>query len=207
MLSANPCEVMVATTGAQLLPDTAIKALCNYLLPSTFLLTPNIPEANLILEETGRNPVDVHNVDDLKRLAKAVRDLGPRYVLVKGGHVPMSLNTESSHNAEEKVIANVLLGDDLSEVIECPYRESRNTHGTGCSLACLFAPNGFLKSIVADETLAAIACNLAKGQNLSVAVRRACKYVDAGIRFAEDLGSGSGPIDHFHSLQVLPFAP
>lgn len=127
---------MVATTGAQLLPDTAVKALCNDLLPTTFLLTPNIPEANLILEEAGGVPIDVHTVNDLKRLANAVHALGPKYVLVKGGHVPMSPSVETSGIAAEKVIANVLLGEDLSEVIECPYRESRNTHGTGCSLAC-----------------------------------------------------------------------
>lgn len=54
---------------------------------------------------------------------------------------------------------------------------------------------------------AAIACNLANGHNVSTAVRSACHYVDAGIRLSPDLGQGSGPINHFHSLQVLPFAP
>lgn len=135
---------MVATTGAQLLPDTAIKALCDDLLPCTFLLTPNIPEANLILEEAGRTPVDVHNVDDVRRLAREIHDLGPKYVLVKGGHVPMPSGSEKSPGGGEKVIVNVLFGEDLSDVIECPYRESKNTHGSGCSLACeviTFAPS------------------------------------------------------------------
>lgn len=128
---------MVATTGAQLLPDTAVKALCDDLLPETFILTPNIPEANLILEESGHKPVDVHGVDDLKRLASAVHKLGVQYVLIKGGHVPLSPNIESAQYGEgKKVIVNVLLGDDVNEVIECPYQESKNTHGTGCSLAC-----------------------------------------------------------------------
>lgn len=126
----------MATTGAQLLPDTAVKALCNDLLPSTFLLTPNIPEANLILEEAGRTPVDVHNVDDVKRLAQEIHGLGPKYVLIKGGHVPMSSGFKKSQGGEEKIIVNVLFGEDLSDVIECPYRESKSTHGTGCSLAC-----------------------------------------------------------------------
>lgn len=125
---------MVATTGARLLQDDAIKILCDDLLPTTFLLTPNIPEANLILEEAGRSPVHVHNVDDLKRLASAVRELGPQNVLVKGGHVPF--RSEHRGSTSEIIIANVLLGDDIDEVIECPYRESKNTHGTGCSLAC-----------------------------------------------------------------------
>ena len=124
---------MVATTGAQLLVDTAVKALCIDLLPRTFLLTPNVEEANLILEESGLTPVDVHNVNDLKELANAVRSLGPKNVLVKGGHVPFRA---ANGAASEKVIANVLVGEDIDEVIECPYRDSRNTHGTGCSLAC-----------------------------------------------------------------------
>ena len=54
---------------------------------------------------------------------------------------------------------------------------------------------------------AAIACNLTKGDGISKAVRSACRYVDAGIRTSVNLGKGSGPINHFHSLQTLPFAP
>lgn len=58
-----------------------------------------------------------------------------------------------------------------------------------------------------DHDIAAIACNLAKGQDAGRAVAAACKYVEAGIRFSKDLGKGSGPLNHFHSLQILPFAP
>lgn len=124
----------MATTGSQLLPDTAVKTLCNDLLPETFILSPNVPEANLILEESGVSAVDVYDVHDLKRLARAVQGLGPRYVLVKGGHVPFE--AKDSTASSKKVIANVLFGDDVEEVIEHPYLESKNTHGTGCSLAC-----------------------------------------------------------------------
>jgi hypothetical protein len=54
---------------------------------------------------------------------------------------------------------------------------------------------------------AAIACNLANDLDIVIAVRAACRYVDAGIRTSTDLGKGSGPLNHFHSLQILPFAP
>jgi len=54
---------------------------------------------------------------------------------------------------------------------------------------------------------AAIASNLANGLDVVQAVRAACEYVDAAIRTAPDLGSGNGPINHFHSTQTLPFAP
>lgn len=54
--------------------------------------------------------------------------------------------------------------------------------------------------------LAAIACNLAKDSDVKRAVRDACRYVEAGIKTSFDLGKGSGPLNHFHSVQVLPFA-
>lgn len=127
----------MATTGAQLLPDTAVKTLCNDLLPGTFILTPNIPEANLLLKESGHTPVNVQSVDDLKDLARAVHKLGPKYVLIKGGHMPLLRNIQVDQPDQgKKVIANILWGENLTEVIECPYRGSKNTHGTGCSLAC-----------------------------------------------------------------------
>lgn len=128
---------MVATTGARLLPENAVKSLCNDLLKETFILTPNIPEANLILKEAGQAAVDVNDLSGLKKLAGAILRLGPKYVLIKGGHIPLT----SDHNVaksdqERKVVANVLVGEGVAEVIESPYQNSRNTHGTGCSLAC-----------------------------------------------------------------------
>lgn len=129
--------VMVATSGAQLLPEKAVKVLCDKLLPVTFLLTPNIPEANLIIKEAGEEPVEVKDKEGLKRLAAAVQKLGPRYVLLKGGHLPLTADGRLATSARDrKVVANVLTGPDFNEVIELPYQESRNTHGTGCTLAC-----------------------------------------------------------------------
>jgi hypothetical protein len=58
-----------------------------------------------------------------------------------------------------------------------------------------------------DNRSAAIACNLANGLDIATAVRSACQYVDAGIRTSTNLGQGSGPLNHFHSLQILPFTP
>lgn len=181
---------MVATTGAQLLPEEAVKTLCKELLPQTFLLTPNIPEANLIVRESGRSPVDVQDLEGLKRLAANLHDLGVQCILLKGGHIPLTSDHKIARSDNEKqVVVNVLCGRNMCEVIESPYQNSKNTHGTGCSLA------------------SAIACNLANGQSLPTAVRAACRYIDAGIRMSPDLGQGSGPLNHFHSLQTLPFSP
>ncbi|RMY35279.1 hypothetical protein D0865_13953 [Hortaea werneckii] len=182
--------VMVATSGAQLLPEKAVKVLCDKLLPLTFLLTPNIPEANLILKEAGEAPVEVNDKEGLKRLAAAVQKLGPKHVLLKGGHLPLTADGKLAKSAgDKKVVANVLVGPDFDEVFELPYQESRNTHGTGCTLA------------------SAIACRLAEGYRIDRAVRMACRYVEAGIKTSVDLGRGSGPLNHFHSTQSLPFPP
>nr|POF13321.1 putative hydroxymethylpyrimidine/phosphomethylpyrimidine kinase 2 [Quercus suber] len=171
--------VKTATSGAQLLPEVAVRELCDALMPLTYLLTPNIPEANLILKHAGQEPIQVHDLSGLKMLAAAVQKLGPKYVLLKGGHLALtSTLTVAREDSDRKWIANVIHGGDSSEVVQLPYQHSRNTHGTGCSLAYIVE-----------------------------AVRAACYYVDAGIRTSPGFGSGSGPLNHFHSIQTLPFAP
>lgn len=132
---------MVATTGAKLLPDAAVKTLCNDLLPETYILTPNIPEAKLILQESGREQSEIRNVDDLIDLARAIHRLGVKYVLLKGGHIPLTAKYEIAALDEQKeIVVNVLVGEDVCEVFDLSYRKSKNTHGTGCSLACRVKP-------------------------------------------------------------------
>lgn len=206
---------MVATTGAVLLPESAVKTLCEKLLPRTYILTPNIPEANLILREAGQKAIDVQNLDGLKELAKALQSLGPEFVLVKGGHLPLTSDYQvAKSDDEKKLVVNVLFGkergagEDVLEVIEAPYQKSRNTHGTGDSLACkLITVSIYCRDACADESEAAISCNIANNQPIATAVRAACRYVAAGISTSKNLGQGSGPLNHFHSLQILPFAP
>ena len=130
--------VMVATSGARLLPENAIKTMCDTLLPLTHLITPNIPESNLILQESGQPAIEVKSLDGLRQLARAVHRLGPKYVLIKGGHLPLdSQRNTAKSDSEKKIVANVLYGEDVDEVIELSYQSSRNTHGTGCTLACM----------------------------------------------------------------------
>lgn len=197
----------MATTGAQLLPNGAVKTMCKELLPQTFILTPNVPEAQLMLQEAGQPPVEIQDLASLKQLAAAVHRLGVKHVLLKGGHLPLSSDYEvAKSEVDKKIVVNILLGDDIEEVIECPFQTSKNTHGTGCSLACtLRNPLMWLLLINSDMIIAALACDLAQGHDVVSATRAACRYVDAGIRASIDLGKGSGPINHFHSLQMLPF--
>lgn len=183
----------MATTGAQLLPEDAVADLRTLLLPLTFILTPNVPEAKLLLANSGEKNTtgDVRRPEDLEDLARRLHALGPRWVLVKGGHVPFTKDrVAASSDAEKELVVDVLLGPegDVTRV-ESPYVQSKNTHGTGCSLA------------------AAIAANLAMGATPGDAVRAACRYVEAGIRTAPGFGRGNGPLGHFHSTFMLPFAP
>ncbi|KAK3079081.1 hypothetical protein LTS18_005788, partial [Coniosporium uncinatum] len=164
---------MVATSGAQLLPEDAIDTLTKTLLPQTTILTPNLPEAVLLLKHAGRRMNEPESADDVAKIACEVQKLGPKYVLLKGGHLPMTKGRViSKTEGNRHLVLN-----------------SKNTHGTGCSLA------------------SAIASNLASGMPMIQAVRRANQYVAAGIRTSQDLGKGSGPINHFHSTYTLPFAP
>ncbi|APA08217.1 hypothetical protein sscle_03g029870 [Sclerotinia sclerotiorum 1980 UF-70] len=182
--------VMISTSGTQLLPSIAIRHLRELLLPYTTVLTPNVPEAKLLLSDAGKFVEEPKNLDDLKNIAKEVQSLGPRYVLVKGGHLPLRKDgTVATKEEEKELMVDILYGEGVITEIRTKYQNSRNTHGTGCSMA------------------SAIASNIAKGIPLVQAVRSACWYVEAGIRTAPDLGNGNGPINHFHSISTLPFAP
>jgi hydroxymethylpyrimidine kinase/phosphomethylpyrimidine kinase len=128
---------MVATTGARLLPHEAVQILISDLLPLTTVLTPNLPEAQLLAKEAGKPSTQLRDVDDLKKLAEFIATLGPKYVLLKGGHLPMSKDRiVTEDEAEKLVVLNVLYGEGRSWVFESEYLKSNNTHGTGCSLAC-----------------------------------------------------------------------
>lgn len=181
--------VMVSTSGAQLLPHEAVKEMINHLLPLTTILTPNVPEALLLLSDAGNTISDPKSVEDLIDIAKAVQALGPKYVLVKGGHLPFKTDGTAASNVEDKeLMVDILYGNGQVTRIETAYLKSKNTHGTGCSLA------------------SAIASNLANGLDIPQAVKAACRYVEVGIKTATDLGHGNGPINHFHSTYTLPFS-
>jgi hydroxymethylpyrimidine/phosphomethylpyrimidine kinase len=124
---------MVSTSGFQLLPEDAVRGLREHLLPMTTILTPNVPEATLLLSNAGKPVREPENVEDLIDVAKAVQSLGPKYVLVKGGHLPLKRDgTVSSTAAERELVVDILYGEGQVTRIETGYQESKNTHGTGC---------------------------------------------------------------------------
>lgn len=131
--------VMLATTGAELLPADGVRALREELLPLATVLTPNVPEALMLLEEEEGHR-EVRGVADLERLGRALVALGPEWVLVKGGHVPFGRDyLVARTEGERAVVVDVLVGKGGECVpIETGWVDTTSTHGTGCSLACEF---------------------------------------------------------------------
>ena len=159
--------VMVATSGAVLLEPQAVSALRTRLLPLADLVTPNLPEAARLLDaETARSE------EEAVEQGRALLALGPKAVLVKGGHAqgPESVDALVTRHGVRRFAA--------------PRLATRNTHGTGCTLS------------------AAIAAGLAKGLGLEEAVAAAKDYVQEALQGADALrvGRGPGPVHHFHGL-------
>lgn len=113
--------VMVAKGGAILLPEAAIAALVERLLPLCTLLTPNIPEAEALLGQT------IRDAGDMPEAARTLLGMGAPAVLLKGGHLTGSLLTD------------VLVTPDSLETFSGQRIETRHTHGTGCTLASAIA--------------------------------------------------------------------
>ncbi|MGB3245582.1 MAG: bifunctional hydroxymethylpyrimidine kinase/phosphomethylpyrimidine kinase [Sulfitobacter sp.] len=158
--------VMIAKSGDALLQDAAVVALITQILPHAGLLTPNLPEAARLLN----TPVAT-TPEEMATQGQRLIEMGPRAVLMKGGH------------AVGGTCIDVLV-DASGIVTTCAALriETRNTHGTGCTYS------------------AAIAAKLAQGLGLKDAVIAAHEYLQAAIKAADTLqiGKGHGPVHHFH---------
>lgn len=163
--------VMIAKGGAALLDPQAVETLKARLLPLATLVTPNLPEAAALTglpEATSRA--------EMAAQARALLALGPAMVLVKGGHLGGATSPD------------ILIGPDGETWFEAERTETKNTHGTGCSLS------------------SAIAAELAKGARPAQAVARAKAWLAEAVRHSGELtvGSGHGPVHHFHALWQSP---
>ena len=142
--------VMIATTGAELLPPEALRELRARVLPLATVVTPNIPEAMMLLSDAGLGRDGaLESVADLEAMARSLLSLGSEWVLVKGGHAPLKGDYSIAETDEERqIVVDVLCGKDGIVRIETGYQASRNTHGTGCSLACESRPALFAHGTV-----------------------------------------------------------
>lgn len=179
--------VMVATSGSALIADAAVDALVAELFPLAEVITPNIPEAEVLAGMAIACPEDVRRAAELiaeRCVAAAVT--APDY----GGEAPgvPAIMIKGGHGVGEPDAADDYLRLDQGEHVwlRGPRIETRNTHGTGCSLS------------------SAIACNLAQGFAVDVAVREAKAYVAGALADGLDLGRGSGPLNHMWRYGPVP---
>jgi hydroxymethylpyrimidine/phosphomethylpyrimidine kinase len=165
--------VMVAKGGHALLQEDAMQALKERLLPRATLLTPNVPEAEAL---TGKT---ITAISDFGPVGDKLARLGAKASLIKGGHLSRDLENHD-------MVTDLLWRNGFhAEVFQSHWVETKDTHGTGCTLA------------------SAIACGLAQGLDLVKAVMRARAYVHQAIVSAPGYGSGHGPLNHAHT--VRPF--
>ena len=120
--------VMISKSGFSLLQPVAKKKLIEKLLPKCDLLTPNLPEAEAILEEVLGHKFKIDTIEEMIVAAKEIYKLGPKYVLIKGGHL------------EGKAIDILFDGKEIT-YFNCERIPTKNTHGTGCTLSSAIAAN------------------------------------------------------------------
>jgi len=156
--------VMVATSGVRLLRDDAVETLVRELLPLATVVTPNVPEAEVL---TGAAIADE---EGMREAARTIAGMGPRFVVVKGGHLEGS----------DRSVDLLFDGRDFTEFGGTRI-ETSSTHGTGCTFA------------------SAIAAGLARGQSVSEAVALAKRFVAEAMAAAFPIGQGHGPVSHLYA--------
>ncbi|MBI9080653.1 MAG: bifunctional hydroxymethylpyrimidine kinase/phosphomethylpyrimidine kinase [Pseudodesulfovibrio sp.] len=153
--------VCVATSGAKLLKDDAVKAMVDMIFPYADLLTPNLPEAELF---TG---IKINDREDIFKAARLLLSMGPKAVLIKGGH------------SDSVAVTDWFVARDADPI---PFMQQRVdtecTHGTGCTLS------------------AAIATGLGQGLEVESAILHAQEYLHLALRAGYRIGEGGGPVNH-----------
>jgi hydroxymethylpyrimidine/phosphomethylpyrimidine kinase len=151
--------VMISTSGSRLLNSDAVTAFRRVLLPLATLLTPNLDEAAALASSS------LSTIEDLEEAARKIHSLGPKFVLIKGGHLPGDEATDvlfDGHEIRKFRSARIV---------------NRNTHGTGCVLS------------------ASIAAYLSLGKSMRDAISLGKEFVTHAIRNGLAIGQGTGPCD------------
>lgn len=162
--------VMVATSGHRLIKEETLEACIEKLFPLATLITPNLDEASILVN---------HKIDSAELMlsyGETILNLGCQNLLLKGGHLP-----------QEKIISYLFQKEQPVQSYTSQKIETKNTHGSGCTLS------------------SAIACNLALGVSLTESVQLAQEYVEQAILGSKDLtiGKGNGPLNHLFNPQKL----
>ncbi|MCH2311024.1 MAG: bifunctional hydroxymethylpyrimidine kinase/phosphomethylpyrimidine kinase [SAR202 cluster bacterium] len=155
--------VMVSTTGARLIAESAIESLRNRLLPIADVITPNVSEAEALIGN------QIQTMEELRESAKLIMNLGPKAIVITGGFESGPATDLVYDGTEFKAFTGTRIN-------------TTSTHGTGCTFA------------------SALTVLLAEGIDLFESVSKAKRFVQLSIRKAYPIGTGKGPVDHFHNL-------
>ena len=156
--------VMVAKGGAKLVNNTAVNYIKEKLIKKILLITPNIPEAEILTK------TKIKSINDMIKAGQILISLGAKNVLIKGGHL------------NSKDVYDVFINKKIIKIFKSKKYNSKNTHGTGCTLS------------------SAIAVNLSCGKDLIKSCELGIKYVNEAIKSNLNLGKGNGPINHLNSI-------
>ena len=124
--------VMVAKGGHRLLKEDAVNSLKTFIKNTNPVLTPNIPEAEILTD------IKINNLTDMKTAAKKIINLGANFVVLKGGHM------------HAPIMSDLLIGTDVIDQIDTKKIITNNTHGTGCTMASALTA-GLAKSLEIKE--------------------------------------------------------
>ena len=162
--------VMVSTSGHRLIEEDAVEVIKSRLLPLARVITPNVPEAEILAG------CKIAGEDEFEAIARRLSDNGNVSVLMKAGHLSGDSLVDYFYNAE----------DDTITRLQSKRVQTKNTHGTGCTLSSAFA------------------AALAKGEGLTVAATSAKRYIEQAIisGAAYEIGGGHGPVNHFWNMQM-----
>ncbi len=156
--------VMISKSGRYLLEPDAIGVFKEKIIPFAQVVTPNLNEAAIL------SGISVHTIEDMKQSAWIIHQMGPKFVLIKGGHLSSNEIVDILFDGKEDVIFPV------------QRQMTKNTHGTGCTFS------------------AALVALLALGYDVPRAVKIARRYMDIVIRYSLSLGKGFGPTNHLAPL-------
>lgn len=162
--------VMIATSGDRLIEEETVVGIVEQLFPLVTLITPNMDEASLLAD------IPVANVEDMQMAAQKIMTLGPKALLLKGGHLQ-----------SEKLTSLLVNKSGFVKTLQSDKISTKNVHGSGCTLS------------------SAIAAYMAQGCVLADAVYKAQQYVHDAIYHAADvtIGKGNGPLNHFYNPQKM----
>lgn len=159
--------VMVATSGARLMQDDAVEVFTQKLMPLATLLTPNVPEAEVL------SGITINDKSSMDNAARIILDKGCKALLIKGGHI------------EGRKIDRLYTTAGEEREYDAANVETRNTHGTGCTLS------------------SAITSYLAIGYAIGEAIAAAKEWLTGALIAGAnvEIGSGHGPVNHFYNPQ------